>query len=148
MRFFTEIASNRVFWAAVTSWFVAQALKVVFTYIVERRWDLGRFFGLGGMPSSHSSVVCSVAVAIGMADGFYSSEFALAFILACVVMTDAAGVRRAAGQQAAVLNKVVQDMIANGRGLTSDTLKELLGHTPFEVVIGAMLGVLIGILMV
>ena len=148
MRFFTELAGNRVFWAAVASWFVAQALKVVFTYIVERRWVLSRFFGLGGMPSSHSAVVCSVAVGTGMANGFYSSEFAIAFILACVVMTDAAGVRRAAGQQAAVLNKIVQDMIESGRGLTSESLKELLGHTPFEVIIGALLGVLIGILMV
>ena len=146
MRFFTELISNRVLVVAVICWFVAQALKVVFTYIVERKWDFSRFFGLGGMPSSHSAVVCGLATAVGLAEGFYSSGFAVAVILACVVMTDAAGVRRAAGKQAALLNRIVQDMIANGRGLTYETLKELLGHSPFEVTIGALLGVLLAVL--
>ena len=147
MRFLMEILANRVLMVSVVCWFVAQALKVVFTYIVERRWDFGRFFGLGGMPSSHSSVVCGLATAVGFAEGFYSSGFAIAVILACVVMTDAAGVRRAAGKQAALLNRIVQDMIANGRGLTYETLKELLGHSPFEVTIGALLGILIAVVM-
>ncbi len=146
MRLLNELAANRVLLVAVVSWFVAQALKVVFTYIIERRWDLGRFFGLGGMPSSHSSVVCGIAVAAGIARGFYSTEFAIAFVLACVVMTDAAGVRRAAGKQAALLNKIVQDMIANGFGFKFESLKELLGHSPFEVTIGALLGVAIAVM--
>ena len=145
MRFFTEILSNRVLIVGVLSWFSAQALKVVFTYIIERKWDLGRFFGLGGMPSSHSAVVCGVAAAVGLSRGFYSSDFALAAILAGVVMTDAAGVRRAAGRQAVLLNKIVQDMIANGRGFSYERLKELLGHSPFEVLIGALLGVLLAV---
>ncbi|MDO4547424.1 MAG: divergent PAP2 family protein [Clostridia bacterium] len=146
MNFFEQLAQNRIFWVAVASWFAAQGLKVVFGFIVERRWDLSRFFGLGGMPSSHSSVVCSVATAVGIQYSFASALFAVSFVFACVVMTDAAGVRRAAGKQAAVLNKIVQDMIANGRGLTTETLKELLGHTPFEVVVGALLGILLAIL--
>lgn len=143
MNFFQELMANRVLMVAVAGWFFAQALKVVFTYLLERRWDLGRFFGLGGMPSSHSAVVCGVAAAVGIQMGFYSVEFAIAFVLACVVMTDAAGVRRAAGRQAAIINKLVQDMMASGRGFTYERLKELLGHTPFEVLMGALLGVLL-----
>ena len=146
MSFFQEVFSNRVLMVAVAGWFSAQALKVVFTYLLERRWDFGRFFGLGGMPSSHSSVVCGVAAAVGIQKGFYSVEFAIAFVVACVVMTDAAGVRRAAGRQAALLNKLVQDMIASGQGFTYERLKELLGHTPFEVLMGALLGGLLAVL--
>lgn len=147
MSFFDEIFTNRILLAALASWFAAQAFKVVFTYIIERRWKPERFFGLGGMPSSHSSVVCSVATAIGIQKGFYSAEFALAFVLACVVMTDAAGVRRAAGRQAALLNKLVQDLVVGDReGIHYERLKELLGHTPFQVVMGALLGVLLAVL--
>ncbi|MEA4897151.1 divergent PAP2 family protein [Bacillota bacterium Meth-B3] len=146
MRVLNELLANRVLWVAVVGWFVAQALKVVFTYIIERRWDFGRFFGLGGMPSSHSAVVCGVATAVGIARGFYSIEFTMAFVTASVVMTDAAGVRRAAGKQAVVLNKIVQDMVAGGLNFSNEALKELLGHTPFEVLMGALLGVLLAVL--
>ncbi len=147
MRFFQEIAMNRVLLVGVVCWFVAQALKVVFHLIIEQKWDFARFFGLGGMPSSHSSVVCGLATAVGLQSGFYSPEFAISFVLAAVVMTDAAGVRRAAGKQAALLNRIMADMMQHGRGLTYESLKELLGHSPFEVLIGALLGVLIGFLM-
>ncbi len=146
MRFFQEIIQNRVLLVAVLSWFSAQALKVVFYYIIERKWNFGRFWGLGGMPSSHSSVVCGLAASIGITSGFYSAEFAISLVLAAVVMTDAAGVRRAAGKQAAVINKIVQDMIANGSWLSHESLKELLGHSPFEVLVGALLGILIGLI--
>ena len=147
MRFFQEIIMNRVLLVAITCWFVAQALKVVFHLIIEQKLDFSRFFGLGGMPSSHSSVVCGLATSVGLSSGFYSPEFAISFILAAVVMTDAAGVRRAAGKQAAVLNQLIADMFDPDRGLTYETLKELLGHSPFEVLIGALLGILIGFLM-
>lgn len=146
IQFFQELFSNRVLLVALAGWFFAQALKIVFEYMLNRRWDFSRFFGLGGMPSSHAAVVCGVATAVGISCGFYSAEFAISFVLAAVVMTDAAGVRRAAGKQAVVLNKIVQDMIENGRGLTGERLKELLGHSPFEVLVGALLGVLLGLL--
>ena len=146
MRYSQEILSNRVLWIGILAWFAAQAMKVVFTAIFEKRLDFTRLFGLGGMPSSHSSVVTSLATAIGISRGFYSAEFAIATILAFIVMTDATGVRRAAGNQARVLNSIVQDMVAMGKSPTYDKLKELLGHTPFEVVIGALLGVLIALL--
>ena len=143
---FYELIANRVLMTCLASWFIAQALKVLFYYFLEKRWDWGRFFGLGGMPSSHSSVVCALATAVGMSRGFYSPEFAIAFVLASIVMTDAAGVRRAAGKQAALINKIVKELTEGGMGLTHETLKELLGHSPFEVLIGALLGVLIAVI--
>lgn len=143
MRIISELFANRVLWVGLCAWFIAQALKVVFTALIEKKWDLGRLFGLGGMPSSHSSVVCALGMAVGMSRGFYSVEFAICFMLAMVVMTDAAGVRRAAGQQAVVLNQLIKNMLPGG----NQRLKELLGHTPFEVLVGALLGILIGILM-
>lgn len=146
MRYIQEILSNRVLWIGILAWFAAQGMKVVFTAIFDRKLDFTRLFGLGGMPSSHSSVVSSLATAIGISRGFYSVEFAIATILAFIVMTDATGVRRAAGKQAKVLNTIVQDMMAMGKSPTSEKLKELLGHTPFEVVIGALLGILIAFL--
>ena len=147
MRFFQELFRNRVLWAGATAWFAAQVLKVVFTALLEKRWDFSRLVGLGGMPSSHSAVVCALGTAVGVARGFFSVEFAICFMFAMVVMTDAAGVRRAAGKQAALLNRIVQDAMMSGKGFNNERLKELLGHTPFEVVIGALLGVLVGFLM-
>jgi acid phosphatase family membrane protein YuiD len=143
---FYELITNRVLMTCVAAWFIAQALKVLFYYILEKRWDLNRMFGLGGMPSSHSAVVCALATAVGVSRGFYSPEFAISFVLASVVMTDAAGVRRAAGKQAALINRIVKELIEEGKGLTHETLKELLGHSPFEVLIGALLGILIAVI--
>lgn len=148
MRILMEIAQNQVLITGLLAWFVAQGLKVVFTVIVDRKIDLKRMFGLGGMPSSHSAVVCSLATGCGITCGFYSVEFAIAAVLATVVMTDAAGVRRAAGKQAVQINRIVQDMIENGHGLTYENMKELLGHTPFEVLVGAILGIILAFLVV
>ena len=120
---------------------------MVFTFVLVRKWDFSRFFGLGGMPSSHAAVVCGLAAAVGISRGYYSADFAIAVVLAGVVMTDAAGVRRAAGKQAAVLNRIIEDMFTNGKGWDDEKLKELIGHTPVQVVAGALLGVLIGVLL-
>ena len=146
MRVLSELAANRVLWMGAIAWFMAQILKVVFTLLLEKRLDFSRMFGLGGMPSSHSAVVCALGTSVGRVYGFYSVEFAICCMFAMVVMTDAAGVRRAAGRQAAVLNKILQDMVFAGKGTTNERLKELLGHTPFEVLVGAFLGALIGLL--
>ena len=147
MRYIQEILANRILGIGILAWFAAQFLKIVFTAIIEKKWDFSRlFFGLGGMPSSHSSVVCALATSVGIARGFYSAEFAICTLLAFIVMTDAAGVRRSAGKQAALLNKIVQDMVEAGEWPTTDRLKEMLGHTPFQVIIGALLGVLIALL--
>ena len=142
-----QLLNNRIFWVCVMAWFVAQAAKVVLTLAVERRLDFRRFFGLGGMPSSHSAVVTALAVGVGIRSGFNSTLFAIACVLAVITMTDAAGVRRAAGKQAAMINKIVQDMIQNGGDLPNETLKELLGHTPLQVLVGALLGAVIAVLM-
>ena len=143
MQVFTQILQNRVLWVSLLSWFVAQSLKIIITLILEKKLDLKRIVGLGGMPSSHSSVVCALATGAGIAEGFDSVAFAICTVLAAVVMTDAAGVRRAAGKQAHQINRIVQDMLESGSGFTYETMKELLGHTPLEVVIGALLGILI-----
>ena len=141
-----ELLSNRIMWVGVLGWFVAQLIKVILTVFVEKRFDPGRFFGLGGMPSSHSCMIVSVTIATGMRMGFNSALFAISFCLSCIIMTDAAGVRRQAGRQAEVLNRVVQELIQHGGDLPEETLKELLGHTPLQVAVGAVLGVLIALI--
>jgi acid phosphatase family membrane protein YuiD len=140
--FFSEIMSNRILWISLLAWFTAQVLKVVFTIIFMKKLDLTRFVGAGGMPSSHSALVVSMATCIGNQEGFHSPIFSLSVAVALIVMYDAAGVRRAAGKQARVLNEIVS-MLQEHRGITEEKLKELLGHTPIEVIAGALLGIFI-----
>ncbi len=140
-----QLLDNRILWIGILSWFVAQTTKVVLTLIVEKRLDWSRMTGLGGMPSSHTSVVVSVTAAVGIRMGFNSALFAISAAVALITMTDAMGVRRQAGKQAAVLNRVVQELVENGGDLPEETLKELLGHTPLQVLVGALLGLVIAI---
>lgn len=128
------------------SWFIAQFIKVVTVLLRTKRIDFRRFIGSGGMPSSHSSFVTSLAASVAIQDGFSSTSFAISVVLALVVMYDAAGVRRAAGQQAKVLNKIVEEWEHADFAKTDKRLKELLGHTPFEVFAGAILGIIIAII--
>lgn len=131
---------------SLTAWFAAQLLKVIFTLIKNKRFDFRRFVGSGGMPSSHSSFVTSLATAIGIENGFTSNEFAICVVFAAVVMYDAAGVRRAAGQQARILNQLVEKWEKSDFSDTDKRLKELLGHTPKEVIAGALLGIAIALI--
>ncbi|MBR4720353.1 MAG: divergent PAP2 family protein [Clostridia bacterium] len=139
------------FWAesvlvtSILSWFTAQVLKVIFTLIEKKRLDFRRFVGSGGMPSSHSAFVTSLATAVGLQNGFSSTDFAICTVFALVVMYDAAGVRRAAGQQARILNKLVEQWEKSDFSDTDKHLKELLGHTPKEVFAGALLGIAIAL---
>lgn len=142
------LLANRVLWAAMLGWAIAQAFKVMLNFVAFRRWDFSRLFGSGGMPSSHSSFICALATAVAITRGFQSVEFAISLALALIVMYDAAGVRRSAGKQAAAINRIIQDMMTRGSKLTQAHLKELIGHTPFEVIMGALLGVLVAILFV
>lgn len=128
------------------SWFIAQLLKVIHTLVKNKKIDFRRFVGSGGMPSSHSSFVTALAAAVGLENGFLGSEFAIATVLALVVMYDAAGVRRAAGQQAKILNKIVEEWEQADFGKTDRRLKELLGHSPKEVFAGGLLGIAIALL--
>jgi len=129
---------------ALLAWLVAQVLKVVITSVRQRRLNLRVLAEMGGMPSSHSAIVMGLTTALGRLNGVASAPFAIALIFSFVVMYDAAGVRRAAGRQAAVLNRLVEDMMAQ-RGHPEDRLRELLGHTPVEVLVGAVLGVIVGL---
>ena len=142
-----EILSNRVIQAAALAWAVAQALKVMLTLAISRRFDKSRVLGSGGMPSSHSAMVCAMLMTIGFREGFASSIFALAVCFAGVVMYDAAGVRRSTGKNAAVINQLMDMLSGDGYTLDEQRLKELVGHTPVQVLAGAMLGMLIGTLM-
>lgn len=140
------LLSNHILFAALIAWFVAQGLKIPIYRIVEKKWDFGRFHGSGGMPSSHSSMVVAVLVMVGALEGFDSAAFAISFVLALIVMYDAAGVRRETGAQATVINQILRDLLINGKQITDDDLKELVGHTPLEVGCGALVGAIVGVL--
>lgn len=141
-----EILSNRIILAAALAWAIAQGLKVLLTFIISKKFDSTRVFGSGGMPSSHSAMTCAMLMMVGFTEGFSSSVFALAFCFSGVVMYDAAGVRRSTGKNAAVLNRLI-DRLANDGTFDEEHLKELVGHTPIQVLAGALLGVLVGTLM-
>ena len=142
-----EILGNRVIQAAALAWAVAQALKVMLTLAISRRFDKSRVLGSGGMLSSLSAMACAMVMTIGFREGFSSSIFALAFCFSGVVMYDAAGVRRSTGRNAAVINQLMDMLSGNGYTFDEKRLKELVGHTPIQVLAGALLGTLIGTLM-
>lgn len=129
----------------VATWFFIQLFKVVYDLIKTKKFNFKRIMGAGGMPSSHSAVATSLATLIGNNEGFESSQFAIAAIFACVVMYDAAGVRRAAGKQAKLLNKIVDTPGLSNVEVT-ERLVEVLGHTPFQVIVGAVLGIIVGLI--
>lgn len=137
--FWSGVLANRALLAATTAVLAAQILKVVWLLLTEKRLWLRMFIEAGGMPSSHSAMVTALAASVGRESGWQSPVFAAAAIFAAVVMYDASGVRRAAGQQAEVLNKIIDD-VYSGKTIRMERLKELLGHSPTEVVAGAMLG--------
>lgn len=140
MREIEMLFQNRVLGTALLGWFVAQVLKVIIILITTRKLDLSRMLGSGGMPSSHAAFVVSLAFGIGFTQGFDSAVFALSSVFALVVMYDAAGVRRAAGRQARLLNRIVVELVEERKKPDYERLKELLGHTPVEVLAGALLG--------
>jgi acid phosphatase family membrane protein YuiD len=131
--------------APVVAWAIAQAAKVILTSVRQRRLNLRVLAETGGMPSSHAAIVMGLTTAVGKYAGVSSASFAIALIFSFVVMYDAAGLRRAAGRQAAILNRLVEDLM-HMRGVQEQRLRELLGHTPFEVVIGGLLGFVIGLI--
>jgi len=147
MDFFDGIGENRLLWVTLLAWFIAQALKVLFTLIVDKRFNVLRFVGSGGMPSSHSAFVMSLATGMGKIYGWESPMFTFALVFAFVVMYDAAGVRYAVGKQAIILNEIMKDY-QKDRKMSEAQLKELVGHTPIEVFAGAVLGVVIAFWMI
>jgi uncharacterized protein len=139
------LAANRVLWAAVGAWVIAQVLKTARALWLTRKLNLNYIVSSGGMPSSHSALVTGLATAVGRVDGLRSTSFALAAVLAGVVMYDAAGVRLAVSKQARILNIMVDDFF-HERGLNEQRLHELIGHTPIQVFAGALVGIVFGIL--
>ena len=146
MNYISDLFSNRILVTAAAAWAAAQLIKIILTLITERRFDFTRITGTGGMPSSHSSFTVSLAAAIGFEEGFANPLFALSAAFAIVTMYDAAGIRRSAGQQAVILNRIMDKLGREDIAETGKKLKELLGHTPVQVVAGAALGIFIAIL--
>jgi len=142
---FNQIIKNKVFMTTLFAWAVAQTIKVSIGVIREKRFDFRWFVGTGGMPSSHATGASCLTTAIGLEYGFNSIYFALAASFAIIVMFDAQGVRRAAGKQAHILNKVMEDIYWQGR-IQENRLRELIGHTPVEVIVGFLLGIIIALL--
>ncbi len=141
MTLINEILSNHMLVCAVISYFVAQILKIIITLIREKRIDLHLMFSSGGMPSSHSSTVASLCISSARVWGVGSPYFAITLVLAAIVMYDAAGVRRAAGEHAKILNRLLEDLTSGDQARTEAGLKELIGHTPLQVAMGAILGI-------
>ncbi len=134
--------NNLAVFIPVLIWFLVQSFKVIFEIIRYKRVNIRRLWGSGGMPSSHSALVCSLATVIAMRDGINSSMFAISLMFAAVVMYDAAGIRRAAGKQARVLNQIIEN---EGDINIQEKLIELLGHTPKEVFVGAVVGIVLSV---
>lgn len=147
MAFLQGLIHNPVLVAGVMGWFVAQVLKTVIHLLITKKLVWERMVGSGGMPSSHSATVCALATAAGMQYGSESFAFAISVILAIVVMHDAMGVRRETGIQARVLNEMMTLFREMGTKMSvEDKLKEFVGHTPLQVWIGALLGIIVGFL--
>lgn len=145
MNIFNQIITNKSIYVPVILWFLIQVFKVITDLIVNKRLNVKRIIGAGGMPSSHSAIVSSLAVLVGREYGFDTGIFAIAIIMAFVVMYDAAGVRRAAGKQARIINKIL-DTPGLSTEQVQEKLVEALGHTPIQVFAGAVIGILVGML--
>lgn len=142
MDMWQEILENQVMISAVAGWTVAQVLKTILDCVLNKNFHAERLFGSGGMPSSHSSTVCGLTTAAGLCYGPGSFEFAISFILAMIVMYDAMGVRRETGKQAKLLNSILLENPLKLSGeVLQEKLKEYVGHTPLQVLAGALLGI-------
>lgn len=136
---------NKYIYVPFLLWFGIQLFKVIYDLVTTKKFNFKRIMGAGGMPSSHSAVVTGLATLVGKYEGVGSPIFAVTLILAFVVMYDAAGIRRAAGKQAALLNKIIETPGLTGMQV-SERLVEVLGHTPMQVVVGALIGIIAGLI--
>ena len=147
MEVIAQFVQNKPLMCALLSWLAAQVIKTVIHLLVERKLEWDRLVGMGGMPSSHTAFVFSLCLMMGIQQGFQSPAFAISFALAAVVIYDAMGVRRETGKQGALLNRIVREVLIEGKRITEDELKELVGHTPLEVLGGLVLAVIMVIVM-
>ncbi len=137
---------NPILLAALIAWAIAQTLKVLIEFIILKRWNWALLFQAGGMPSSHSAMVSAASLSIGLQYGFDQAIFAISAILAMIVIYDATGVRRESGKQAVLINSIIEE-ISKGKIPPQEKLKEVLGHTPGEAVLGTTLGISIAVAM-
>jgi acid phosphatase family membrane protein YuiD len=137
-----HLFDNRALIGCLIAWGLAQALKLPIEYARTRRWNWSLLLRAGGMPSSHSALVSAAAHGIGLTAGFNSPIFALAIVVAMVVIYDATGIRRQAGRHAEIINAMVRDLV-EGHPLRQEQLREVLGHSPFEAIVGLALGILV-----
>ncbi len=142
---FAQIIKNKILMTTLSAWLIAQTIKVAIGVVRQKRFDFRWFVGTGGMPSSHTTGASCLATAVGLEYGFNNVYFALAAAFAIVVMFDAQGVRRATGKQARILNKITEDIYWQGR-IDEGRLRDFIGHTPVEVIVGFLLGVAIAFL--
>ena len=147
MKELQTIITNKYLYVPLIVWFCIQVFKVITDLIKTKKFNFKRIMGAGGMPSSHSAVVTSLATLVGIERGFNSTDFAIVAVFALIIMYDATGVRRAVGKQAAILNQILDD-IHHKKHIEQKRLKELIGHTPKEVLFGAILGILTAIVFV
>ena len=147
MQYLQDFLNNRILIAALVAWAIAQAIKAILYTIVNREFKFERLVGSGGMPSSHAATVCALTTAVAMQFGLGSFEFAISFVLSSVVLHDARGVRQEAGKQAVTITAIIDHLIKEGTiiELPNWELKELIGHTPLQVLIGSIMGIGIGL---
>jgi uncharacterized protein len=136
-----DIIHNQILMIALLACITAQGLKLAIDLIRTRKLNITYLLSTGGMPSAHSALVGALATSVGLTKGWSSAEFAIACLFAIIVMYDAAGVRQAAGKQAKILNQLIDELFQEEHNLNEERLKELLGHTPFQVLVGLGLGI-------
>ena len=144
------LSFNQILTVSLLSWFVAQVLKTIINFILLGKFQLERMWGDGGMPSAHSATVCAMTIATARAEGVNSAIFAVACVVAIITMHDAMGVRHETGEQAKVLNQIIDQWLELGEKnspfLQNMHLKEMVGHTPLQVVAGVLVGAAVGFL--
>ena len=149
MEYIKQILSNHVLLASFIAWGISQFCKIIINLVIEKKFDIKRLFSDGGMPSGHSATVTSLTIMCGFVEGFNSVAFAVAAILAGVVMNDAVGVRREAGKHAVSIKELAaavnKSFLGKSESIRTENLKVLVGHTPLQVVIGATIGVVVSI---
>ena len=142
MKFIIDgISNNMPLVSAFGAWFAAQIFKFAVEIIQNKKLDFAKLVSSGGMPSSHSSAVCALTTGVGMLEGISSTSFAISFVRSLLVMYDAMGVRREAGKHSKILNNLIEDLLDYKPEYFQKNLKELIGHTPFQVLCGAILGI-------
>ena len=146
MRYLKDFFGNYVLISAILGWCIAQVLKIFSGTLSTRKFHIKYMFTNGGMPSSHSATVLALTTSLAIQEGFASPSFAIAAVLSVIVMNDAFGVRLETGKQATIINRIVKELFSGNPDEVNTGLKELVGHTPFQVLVGAVVGIAVALL--